>query len=143
MQTLTLFYDAGCGVCSAFKKWLERQPAWIDLRFVPLQEAAAHPLAKCVQDLDLERELHVIADTGELYRGDRAWIMCLYALKAYRPLSRRLAHPALRPLARNICAAVSANRLKLSALLALKSDRELAGFAALTEPECATECRLP
>ena len=62
---------------------------------------------------------------GEVWIGDTAWIMCLWALKRYRALSRILARPALLPLARQAFAGLSAHRSKLSALFHLESDEML------------------
>jgi hypothetical protein len=40
--------------------------------------------------------------------------MCLYALRDYRELSLRLAHPALLPFARRFCELLSENRFRVS-----------------------------
>jgi len=44
----------------------------------------------------------------------RAWVMCFYALRDYRPLAFRLAHPTLMPLARRAYQAIANNRMRLS-----------------------------
>jgi predicted DCC family thiol-disulfide oxidoreductase YuxK len=35
MTTLTLFYDARCGLCSSVRRWLSGQPAYVRLEFIP------------------------------------------------------------------------------------------------------------
>jgi hypothetical protein len=67
-------------------------------------------------------ELKVRADSGEMWTGDNAWLMVLWALANYRAWSYRLAGPLLRPLARGIIANVSAWRGSLSCSLRLKPE---------------------
>ena len=52
----------------------------------------------------------VLADDGGLYRGPKAWIMCLWALKRYRARAHRLASPGLWPLAKSTIDWISRNR---------------------------------
>ena len=56
------------------------------------------------------REITVVADTGEVYLGDAAWLACLWALAEHRALAYRLARPALRPVARQLVSAAAAVR---------------------------------
>ena len=49
----------------------------------------------------------VVSDEGAVYRDGSAWIMCLFALEEYRDWANRLAHPLLRPLARQAFALLS------------------------------------
>ncbi|HEX9500071.1 MAG TPA: hypothetical protein VGA10_00305, partial [Thermoanaerobaculia bacterium] len=59
------------------------------------------------------------------YRGDDAFIMCLYALDSYRSLAVRVSRPAFRALARRLFSMISTNRLRLSDFLGLRSDEAL------------------
>jgi predicted DCC family thiol-disulfide oxidoreductase YuxK len=68
------------------------------------------------------KELVAITDEGDVYRGDDAFLICLYALDAYRSWSYRLARPALRPFARRAFEMLSTNRTKISELLSLAGD---------------------
>jgi hypothetical protein len=75
-----------------------------------------------------------------VWLGDRAFLMCLWALRAYRGWARRLASPALRPLARQAFEAVSRNRASVSGLLGLKSETELRKrLSEVTIPTCPTQ----
>ena len=56
------------------------------------------------------RDITVVADTGEVYVGDGAWLACLWALVDYRAMADRLASPHLLPVARRVVAAASAAR---------------------------------
>ena len=70
-------------------------------------------------------ELVVVGDGGEVYRGDAAFIACLWALEPYREWSIRLARPALRKVARKGFELVSRRRHVISEWLGLGSDDEV------------------
>jgi predicted DCC family thiol-disulfide oxidoreductase YuxK len=70
-------------------------------------------------------ELVVVSGEGVVYRGDDAFIMCLYALDSYRSLAVRVSRPAFRALARRLFSMISTNRLRLSDFLGLRSDEAL------------------
>ncbi|MEU2062311.1 DCC1-like thiol-disulfide oxidoreductase family protein [Streptomyces sp. NPDC013455] len=100
VRGLTLLYDAECALCRHLGTWLARQPQLVPLRLVAAGSAEArarfpglgHPAG-----LD---EITVVGDSGQVYRGPRAWIVVLWALRAHRPLAHRLATPAGAGLAR-------------------------------------------
>ncbi|GGJ83654.1 hypothetical protein GCM10010123_11700 [Pilimelia anulata] len=110
VRSLLLLYDAECRPCRAARDWLGRQPMLLPVYFL----AADSPTARAaLPDLDhaaTRRDLTVVADTGAVYRGDAAWLACLWALDGYRELAHRLAHPALRPIARRAIGAAAALR---------------------------------
>ena len=132
MERLYVLYDSRCGLCSWAKRWLLRQPALIDLRFIP----AGSPLAARLfpglsQPGEPPEELVVVSDQGGVYRDASAWIMCLFALEEYRDWANRLAHPLLRPLARQAFSLLSRQRSRISRWLSLASEVEI---ARTTEP---------
>jgi len=106
MTRLTVFYDARCGLCCAVSDWLGRQP-----QLVPLD---------CRPKPDGVDDLVVVADTGETWAGDSAWLMVLWALAKYRSWAYRLSSPALLPTARRVFAELSAYRGTLSCSLGLE-----------------------
>jgi hypothetical protein len=62
-------------------------------------------------DLDhpaTRNEVTVVGDGGQVYRGDSAWVVCLWALADHRALSHMLSTPSGRRLAR--AAAMTAAR---------------------------------
>ena len=114
MTKLIVLYDVHCGFCRFCRQWLEEQPAYLDFEFLPAQSRTVPVrFPQLISGKDVE-ELFVIDDDGGVYRGDRAWIMCLYALKEYREWSLRLAHPRLRSLARWVFYMISENRTRIS-----------------------------
>ena len=123
MRTLYVIYDPHCGLCSEVKGWLAGQPSYVPLLLVPAgskQAQALYPRATA-------DEIAVVSSRGEVWLGNRAWIVVLWALRRYRGWARRLASPALQPFARQAYAAISHNRTGISRLLGMKSEVELRG----------------
>lgn len=112
MTRLTVFYDARCGLCCAVRSWLVRQPQLLPLECRPKPQATD------------DDELVVVADSGEMWSGDSAWLMVLWALAEYRHWSYRLASPMLLPTARTLFATLSEYRGSLSCRLGLTPDAE-------------------
>ena len=100
MTRLRLYYDARCGLCTALVAWLGRQR-----QLVPIDCAPKPPG---------QTDLAVLSNTGDVWTGDSAWLIVLWALDDYRDWSYRLARPELLPLARQAFATLSKNRMALS-----------------------------
>ncbi len=110
MERLTILYDERCGLCRGARRWLEGQPRHVELEFVAEGSREAR---RRFPDLDHEataRELTVVDNAGGVYRGAKAWLMCLWALPEYRGAALRLATPALLPYARAFFEKVSSGR---------------------------------
>lgn len=121
LSEVTILYDDSCGLCTGAKAWLATQPAFIPLRFVPAGSDEARRRFREVRP----DELAVIADTGEVWMGNRAWIVCLWALRDYRDLAFRLTNPLLSGMAREAFSVLSAHRGSLSVMLGLRNEREM------------------
>jgi predicted DCC family thiol-disulfide oxidoreductase YuxK len=107
---LTVLYDAGCRVCRTAKAWLAGREQLVPLEFVPAGSAQARLRFPTLDHAGTLADLTVVADTGAVYTGDAAWLVCLWALSRYRALAMRLAQPRLRPLARRAVAMAAAIR---------------------------------
>ena len=125
MNHLIAFYDIHCGMCCACKRWIQNEPAYIPISFVSYQSEKAHRIFPDIDSYNPAGEILVMADDGALYRGGKGWIMCLYALVEYREWAMRLAQPALLPMAKKVCHAVSNNRHALSKLFRDRGDADL------------------
>ena len=136
MKAITVFYDAQCGLCGTVKNWLEREPKFVALHFVPYDSRHAAVLFPTIADWHPEREILVLSDEGGLYRGDGACIMCLWATMRYRAWSLRLARPTLRPVAEKLCRLISRNRREISQIFRLGSDARIC--AAVTRMDDPT-----
>lgn len=138
MKSLTILYDAECALCRRCRVWLAQQPTYVPLHFLPLQAEALRARFPGIDRLQPERELIVISDTGDVWQGASAWVMCLWALREYREWSQRLAHPLLLPLARRVCGLVSTHRHEISRALANDTTTQLAArLATVRDEECA------
>jgi len=125
VRSLTVLYDARCGLCSNARRWLEGQPQIVPLELLPAGSEEARRRYPTLAETEPE-ELVVVSDEGDLYRGSPAWIVCLWALRDYREWSFRFARPALLPLARGIVEWISTRRHRLSRAFGLMSDQEIA-----------------
>lgn len=129
VKHLTVLYDPTCGFCVRCRQWLDKQPKSITMRFLPQGSSKQQLLYPDLQYLTDSKgrpeELIVIDDAGKVYRDDKAWVMCFYALRDYRALSMRLARPGMAGLARKAYAMISTNRRTLSAFLGMKGDDDL------------------
>ena len=139
MERLYVLYDAECGLCTWAKRWLMRQPALLDLVFIPAGSAAVQRLFPGLEQPGKPaEELVVISDQGGVYRNFSAWIMCFFAVEAYRDWANRLAHPLLRPFARQAFALLSRERPRISRWLSLASEVEIAEtLSQVNAPLCA------
>jgi predicted DCC family thiol-disulfide oxidoreductase YuxK len=111
---LTVLYDDRCTLCRRARSWLAGQPKYVSMAFVA---AGSNEAKRRFPDLDhgstLE-ELTVVGWGGEVYRGGKAWVMCLWALKRYRSAALRLSEPETLPVARRLIAWVSRNRFRIA-----------------------------
>ena len=93
MERLYVLYDERCGLCRWAREWASTQPAYIALTFLAAGSDEARRLFPGLSESSAPEELVVVGDRGEVYRNDSAWIMCLFALEAYREWANRLATP--------------------------------------------------
>jgi predicted DCC family thiol-disulfide oxidoreductase YuxK len=138
VRGLAVFFDQDCHLCRTCRSWLEAQPKYFPVEFVAYQSRRARKICPRLGELSPDREIVVMADNGQIYQGGSAWIMCLYALRRYRELSFRLAHPMLLPLAKKMCHVISGNRMVLSRLFASRDREEIA--RELIGAEADTPC---
>lgn len=128
--SFTVLYDQHCPVCRAARRWLGSRPQLVPLGFVPAGSATARQRFPGLNHTETLRDITVVADTGEVYVGDAAWLACLWALQGYRALADRLAQPHLLPVARRV----------ISAAAALREQTSSAGYGDEDErPDCAED----
>jgi predicted DCC family thiol-disulfide oxidoreductase YuxK len=133
MKTLTVIYDSRCGLCTHLKGWLARRPAYVPIELI----AAGSPEALRRFPMLPAGELAAVSDAGQVWLGDHAWIMCLWALREYRAVATRLSSPALKPLARQAFGAISRSREHLSWLLGFQSEHALQdALSGVEVPPC-------
>jgi predicted DCC family thiol-disulfide oxidoreductase YuxK len=131
MTLLYVLYDAECALCRRCREWLEGEAAWVRLEFISFQEALKDKRFEDLAVLRPDREMVVVADTGEVWQGMSAWVMCLWAVREYRSVAAVLAHPVMMPVARRTVTWLSSHRRALSAWLVPE------------EKGCAGACGVP
>jgi len=145
MNTLYVFFDGKCALCAKCRGWLESQPLYVNLVFLPYQSYKAKKLCPEIDFYEPDKETVVMADNGDIYQGGAAWIMCLWATRTHREWGMRLASPALLPLAKKVCHLISGKRLTLSKLFGKVGDEEFAITVKeeTLEPCDSGSCRVP
>jgi predicted DCC family thiol-disulfide oxidoreductase YuxK len=123
IKYLEVFYDGRCGMCCTFHEWINRQERAYEIRFYPYQSPEAERVFPGVGTLDPAREMIVRTNEGKVSRAAEGWVLCLYGCVRYREAARKLASPALLPVARKACALLAANRHGLSRVFFRRKDR--------------------
>jgi len=135
MQRLMIYYDAECGFCCRIKAWLASEPAYVALRFTPRQSQAVSAVPGLIDEARPD-EMVVVDDAGGVYRGAAAYLMCLWALRRWRPWASRLASPTPRPFVRQACQMLARRRQSISHTLHLRPDAAV--LAQLRQEQVAT-----
>jgi len=115
-RSLTVLYDERCPLCRRLKAWLAGQATLVPIRFVA---AGGDTARRRFPELDHERTttvLTVVTERGEVYEGERAWLVCGWALPGWQPLAERLSGRRGRRAAAIAARAVDAYRHRLMAL---------------------------
>ncbi|WP_372461635.1 thiol-disulfide oxidoreductase DCC family protein [Actinacidiphila acidipaludis] len=101
VRGLTVLYDDGCPLCAFVAGWLRRQRQLVPLAPVPVGSDRARTWFPALDhDGAARREVTVVGDGGQVWTGESAWVVCLWALADHRAFSHTLTTPAGRRLAR-------------------------------------------
>ncbi|MFF1313788.1 thiol-disulfide oxidoreductase DCC family protein [Streptomyces sp. NPDC058320] len=95
-----LLYDARCPLCTFLRNWLARQRQLVPLDLVPAGSEEARRRCPGIDHISTLSEITLVGDSGQIYRGPAAWVVTLWALSEYRPLSHKFSTPAGARLAR-------------------------------------------
>ena len=110
IHRITVLYDADCPICRRSRDWLAGQAQLVPLLFVPAGSAQARARFPGLDHDSTLRKITVIGDNGSVYTGDRAWLVCLWALRTWRSAAIRFSRPGNRGYVR--AAAGAADRLR-------------------------------
>jgi len=113
---LTVLYDGNCSFCGRCMVWLQDQEQRIPLEFVPLHSPLARQRYPSLTEKGNDDELIVINNLGQIYRKDKAFIMCLFALEQYQEWAFHFSKPVYRPFIRHGYQYLSHFRFSLSKL---------------------------
>jgi predicted DCC family thiol-disulfide oxidoreductase YuxK len=139
MNTLHIFYDSRCGLCSSFRQWMQSQAALVQIHFLPYDSAEALKLCPSLPSLRADQEIVCMADDGRYWQGGDAWLTCLWALDDYREWSFTLERHVPKAAIRRVVQWISSRRIGLSRLLMLRPDQltEQAAEVACDTGSCA------
>jgi predicted DCC family thiol-disulfide oxidoreductase YuxK len=85
--TLTVLYDERCPLCRRLKRWLGDQPTLSSLSFLAADSPEARARFPALDHARTTRTLTVVASDGAVYEGERAWLVCAWALPAWQPVA--------------------------------------------------------
>jgi predicted DCC family thiol-disulfide oxidoreductase YuxK len=117
IRSMTVFYDDTCSFCVRIKLWMQKVPRYFELDFIGLHETACKERFPDILDRFGSEQFLALTDSGAIYVGSNARIMCLYALKPYRSLALTLSDPALFRFADTFFEYISSNRQFISKLI--------------------------
>ena len=117
MRSLTVLYDPTCKLCRKAAAWLHDQETYVTLNLVPAGSPAARAAFPTIDHEATRNQLTVVGDGGEVYYDERGWLMCLWALRKYRPMAVRFAQPGMLPKAKRFVLWVSRHRDSLAGLV--------------------------
>ncbi|MFI9206432.1 thiol-disulfide oxidoreductase DCC family protein [Streptomyces sp. NPDC053048] len=100
VRRITVLYDAQCALCVFVRDWLRGQWQLVPLDAVPAGSDEARRRFPELDHASTLVEITAVDDSGQVYRGAAAWVVCLWALEKYRPLAYRLSTPSGLRLAR-------------------------------------------
>lgn len=112
---LTVLYDATCALCVRCRDFLAESASFVPLELLACQSREARERYGAVPWLG--EELVVVSDEGDVWAGPAAFLVCLWALRAWRLWSYALSGPELAPLAHRFFAAISSRRRRIAAML--------------------------
>ncbi|MGP3983883.1 thiol-disulfide oxidoreductase DCC family protein [Streptomyces sp. KR80] len=115
VRRLTVLHDPGCPLCRHLSDWLRRQRQLVPLEFVAVGSDEARERFPGIDQTVAYREITVVGDGGQVWTGHAAFVVCLWALAAHRPLAHRLSTPAGLPFARGAALAAAKYRAATSA----------------------------
>lgn len=93
VRRLILLYDAQCPLCTFLRNWLARQRQLVPLDLVPAGSEEARRRCPGIDHISTLSEITLVGDSGQIYRGPAAWVVTLWALSEYRPLSHKFSTP--------------------------------------------------
>ncbi|WP_234343504.1 DCC1-like thiol-disulfide oxidoreductase family protein [Streptomyces sp. NRRL F-5123] len=111
MRGLTVLTDPACRLCRFVAGWIAGQRQLVPVTLVPVGSAEARRLFPALDhDGATRREITVVGDAGQVYVGQTAWVVVLWALADHRALAHRMSTPAGRRLARTAVLGVAKYR---------------------------------
>ncbi|MCX5012177.1 DUF393 domain-containing protein [Streptomyces sp. NBC_00555] len=134
VRRVTVLYDANCPLCVHIRHWLLAQRWLVPLVLIPAASYEARRRYPQLDHASTLKEITVIGDSGQVWTGTDAFIVCLWALVEHRPKANWLATPAGRPFAR--AAMYTASKWR-------QAVRTEGGLQGADEAACDDQCSVP
>lgn len=87
IAALTVLYDSQCPVCRRARGWVASQATLVPIEFMAAGSDVARRRFPHLDHGATLKDITVLDDDGRFYRGDRAWIMVLWAVASTRALA--------------------------------------------------------
>ncbi|MEY2421957.1 MAG: hypothetical protein QOI95_2024 [Acidimicrobiaceae bacterium] len=84
---LTVLYDERCPLCRRLKSWLGGQRTLVPVEFVAADSPPAHQRFPGLDHVRTTTVLTVVAADGAVYEGERAWMVCAWALPSWNSMA--------------------------------------------------------
>jgi predicted DCC family thiol-disulfide oxidoreductase YuxK len=84
---LTVLYDDRCPLCRRLQQWLSTQSTLRPVTFLAAASVEAHRRFPALDHARTTRVLTVVTSDGAVYEGERAWLVCGWALPAWQPVT--------------------------------------------------------
>lgn len=84
---VTVLYDERCPLCRRLKDWLGRQPTLLPVEVLAAASVEARRRFPELDHARTRRVLTVVTSDGAVYEEERAWLVCAWALPAWKPVA--------------------------------------------------------
>jgi predicted DCC family thiol-disulfide oxidoreductase YuxK len=127
---LTVLYDPRCPLCRRLRAWLTERTTMVPVHFLAAASAEA---VHRFPGLDHQRTttvLTAVAADGAVFEGERAWLVCAWALPSWQPVAERMGTRTGLRLVRVLAGAVDGYRHRQIA----RTYRGACGSCSITAP---------
>jgi predicted DCC family thiol-disulfide oxidoreductase YuxK len=132
MRGLLVLYDSACPFCARCRAWLEAREQLVPLVFLCCRSAEAHQRYGRIEGLG--RDLVVVDEHGRYWAGAAAFVICFWALEAFRWIGSACASELVWPFARALFGWVSDQRGMLSSAVGVSCTGEHCGLPPAAAP---------
>jgi predicted DCC family thiol-disulfide oxidoreductase YuxK len=84
---LTVLYDDRCPLCRRLEHWMSAQSTLRPVTFLAAASAEARQRYPALDHERTTRVLTVVTSDGAVFEGERAWVVCAWALPVWQPLT--------------------------------------------------------
>jgi predicted DCC family thiol-disulfide oxidoreductase YuxK len=113
---LTVLYDPRCPLCRRLRSWLAGRATLVPVELVAAASPEARRRFPYLDHLRTITVLTVVAADGAVFEGERAWLMCAWALPSWQALAERLGSGPAQSMVRVLVRAVDGYRHRLLAV---------------------------